>query len=72
MYRSELCYVDAGAVAKRIPTQTERKVFVHVEAACDELAQACAARLGARAEVVAEQPYPCRAWGSISSASAPA
>lgn len=30
MYRSELCYVDAGAVAKRIPTQTERKVFVHV------------------------------------------
>ena len=61
MYRSELCYVDAGAVAKRIPTQTERKVFVHVEAACDELAQACAARLGARAEVVAEQPYPSSA-----------
>lgn len=65
MYRSELCYVDAGTVAKRIPTQTERKVFVHAEAACDELAQACAARLGARAEVVAEQPYP-------SSASVPA
>lgn len=61
MYRSELCYVDAGAVAKRIPMQTERKVFVHVEAACDELAQACAARLGARAEVVAEQPYPSSA-----------
>lgn len=61
VYRSELCYVDAGAVAKRIPTQTERKVFVHVEAACDELAQACAARLGARAEVVAEQPYPSSA-----------
>lgn len=61
MYRSELCYVDAGAVTKRIPTQTERKVFVHVEAACDELAQACAARLGARAEVVAEQPYPSSA-----------
>lgn len=61
MYRSELCYVDAGAVAKRIPTQTERKAFMHVEAACDELAQACAAQLGARAEVVAEQPYPSSA-----------
>lgn len=58
MYRSELCYVDAGAVAKRIPTQTEHKAFMHVEAACDELAQACAAQLGARAEVVAEQSYP--------------
>lgn len=65
MYHSELCYVDAGAVAKRIPTQTEHKAFMHVEAACDELAQACAARLGARAEIVAEQPYP-------SSASVPA
>lgn len=65
MYRSELCYVDAGAVAKRIPTQTERKAFVHVEAACDELAQACAAQLGARAEVVAEQPYPSSAAGDI-------
>lgn len=61
MYRSELCYVDAGAVAKRIPTQTERKAFMHVEAACDELAQACAAQLGARAEVVAGQPYPSNA-----------
>ena len=61
VYRSELCYVDAGAVAKRIPTQTERKAFMHVEAACDELAQACAAQLGARAEVVAEQPYPSSA-----------
>lgn len=65
MYRSELCYVDAGAVAKRIPTQTERKAFVHVEAACDELAQACAAQLGARAEVTAEQPYPSSAAGDI-------
>lgn len=65
MYRSELCYVDAGAVAKRIPTQTERKAFVRVEAACDELAQACAAQLGARAEVVAEQPYPSSAAGDI-------
>lgn len=61
VYRSELCYVDAGAVAKRIPTQTERKAFVHVETACDELAQACAAQLGAQAEVVAEQPYPSSA-----------
>ena len=61
LYRSELCYVDAGAVAKRIPTQTERKAFMHVEAACDELAQACAAQLGARAEVVAEQSYPSNA-----------
>ena len=65
VYRSELCYVDAGAVAKRIPTQTERKAFMHVEAACDELAQACAAQLGARAEVVAEQPYPSSAAGDI-------
>lgn len=65
MYRSELCYVDAGAVAKRIPTQTERKAFVHVGAACDELDQACAAQLGARAEVVAEQPYPSSAAGDI-------
>lgn len=61
MYRSELCYVDAGAVARRIPTQTEHKAFMHVEAACDELAQACAAQLGAQAEVVAEQPYPSSA-----------
>ena len=34
---------------------------MHVETACDELAQACAAQLGARAEVVAEQPYPSSA-----------
>lgn len=61
VYRSELCYVDAGAVAKHVSTQTERKAFIHVEAACDELAQACAAQLGARAEVVAEQPYPSSA-----------
>ena len=32
VYRSELCYVDAGAVAKRIPTQTERKAFMSVPA----------------------------------------
>ena len=32
-----------------------------MEAACDELAQACATQLGARAEVTAEQPYPSSA-----------
>ena len=71
MYRSELCYVDAGAVAKRIPTQTERKVFVHVEAACDELAQACAARL-VRGQRLLPSNRTHRARRSISSASVPA